>query len=198
MQIAEIGMFQSLFGRDSFLGQIAQHFEQQVDEQILFFDGFEQFFEVDSFELPERVEKRRIKGHFFFVLCYFFPGHRPQNPKNSEQLIAFGLSLEDRGQKHQLSQDAANGPNIDGRRVLGKTQHKLWGSVVPADDVGRVFAVGIDDFTAAEVAYFDGSLFGQQHVLGFQVAMSDILAVDVFEPIEQLVGVILNVVSSVL
>ena len=71
-------------------------------------------------------------------------------------------------------------------------EHELGSPVVPGDDVGGVLAVGVDDLAAAEITNFDDSFFGKQDVFGFEVPVSYIFGVDVFEAIDQLIHVVLK------
>ena len=48
------------------------------------------------------------------------------------QLVDAGLSWEQRLPQEQLCHDAPHAPNVDRRRVVGRTENEFRGAVVPA------------------------------------------------------------------
>ena len=187
-------MFQSLFRGNSLFGKIRQHFDHQIQKRSaeVGTEILEHFLQVGPLECSERVEERWIEGNPLFVLLSLICVHGAKHPENGEKLVSFCLPLEERGEGDQLSHNAARSPDINGSGVLGEAEHELGSPVVPGDDVGGVLAVGVDDLAAAEITNFDDSFFGKQDVFGFEVPVSYIFGVDVFESIDQLIHVVLK------
>ena len=72
-----------------------------------------------------------------------------------DELVDAALSREDGLAEHQLSNDAAHGPDIDVGAIVGISEDELRGAVVARADVGNVWLALDQLLCAAKVAQFE-------------------------------------------
>lgn len=82
--------------------------------------------------------------------------------------------------------------DVDRDSIIGEAKDEFGSAVIAGNDIGRIFALLVEHLAAAEVADLDHTGFGEQHVLGLEVPVRDLLVVDVLESVKELVHVILR------
>ena len=100
------------------------------------------------------------------------------------------LSLENRPQGEQLGEDAPDGPQVDGGRVVVGAEDQLWRTVpyrhdnlVAAEERGEGL---VEAARETEITNLDASAVGDHDVGGFQVSVQDPGGVEVVTSIEKL------------
>jgi len=115
------------------------------------------------------------------------------------ELINVVPALENWFSEKQLGEDTSNGPNVNGGRVVGETQHDLGGSVPPG---GNVFGhetlirttLGAGTSTRsipsrkAKVADFELTVRINQEVTRLEVTMNNVSGVNVLETAKGLIN----------
>ena len=108
-------------------------------------------------------------------------------------MINAALSREDGLAEHQLSNDAAHGPDIDVGAIVGISEDELRGAVVARADVGNVWLALDQLLCAAKVAQFeDVGASVDEDVLRLDISVADSLRVDVRNRAQKLVRVELD------
>lgn len=117
------------------------------------------------------VRQRGDAGPDFLCRC-------AQDAEHAEQLIDLRVALEQRLARCHLSEDAADGPDVDGARVALGSQQDFWSAVPERDDLVRVVADRDAEGAAqAEVGDLDHAFLVDQQVLRLQIAVEDAAAV---------------------
>ena len=105
-------------------------------------------------------------------------------------LLGF-LAFKDGPQRQELGEDAADGPEVDGGRVVSASEQQFGGTVPDCHDdfiAGEEGVQGLEEEAReAEVADLDAAAGGHHDVCGFQVAVYDPVLVEVEQAGEQLV-----------
>ena len=99
--------------------------------------------------------------------------------------------LHDRRPCPHLGHDASSTPRIHSRTVVSFTQQQFWRPIPQRDNtisipIGLSVLVDTDGSSQTEICQLEDALFGDQNVSGFHVSVDDLVAVDVVEPVEQL------------
>jgi len=123
--------------------------------------------------------------------------------KTATHLIDVIVSREVRLPEDELSEDAPDGPDVDGVRILVTCQHDFGGAVPSRHDVlrqqeglvPRVVAAGVHAPRQPEVAYLEVAVAVNEQVRRLEVAMEDVAGVDVLETAQHLVGEVLDVID---
>ncbi|KAM0859882.1 hypothetical protein ACQ4PT_046899 [Festuca glaucescens] len=100
---------------------------------------------------------------------------------------------EERRPVDELHEDAPDGPDVDGRRVVGGVEQQLGGPVPPRDDVLRHHVALRRGARQAEVADLEVAVGVEEQVAGLEVPVDHVRRVDVLEPAQQLVQEVLTV-----
>lgn len=99
---------------------------------------------------------------------------RTENSEHTEELIDFGIALEQWLASCHLGKDTSDGPDINRARVALRSEQHLRGSVPESDDLVSVIAHGNAERPAqSEVSHLDDSFLVDQQVLWLQVAMQN-------------------------
>lgn len=94
---------------------------------------------------------------------------------NLVDLVNVGLAREERIATHDLGEEAADGPDVDGPAVAGVTDQQLRGAVPTRRHVVRVrFTTRGHKASEPEVAQLDHPLVGHQDVLRLDVSVHDL------------------------
>jgi len=111
---------------------------------------------------------------------------------DQRQLMLLRRTLHDGASDPHLRHDASRAPEIDGRAVVPLAQQKLRRSIPQRHHAIRV-PIGLRFLERlgkgageAEVGKFEQTVFGDENIGGFHVAMKDLVAVNVVETVEQL------------
>lgn len=92
------GMLQCLLSRDPLAGQIAEHFQQEIDKILPIRHHVEELVEVCLLVALELFEQVIVEGNQGFVLFCLLGRQGPQDLEYFEQLVSFCFALEERGQ----------------------------------------------------------------------------------------------------
>mmetsp|Transcript_23549 Transcript_23549/g.65475 ORF Transcript_23549/g.65475 Transcript_23549/m.65475 type:complete len:338 (-) Transcript_23549:390-1403(-) len=147
-------------------------------------------------EKTVRVGRLREPGDFLVR-------RRPKHLSDSANHVDVVFSRENRSAAQDLAQDAADGPEVDGRCILLGQQHNLRGSVPARYDVLRedptlllgllAIRVGHVSPREPEIADFELAVRREQDVRGLQIAVGNAGSVQVREGAEYLYDDDLNV-----
>lgn len=95
-------------------------------------------------------------------------------------MVNAALSRENWLSEHELGDDAANGPHINGRCVVGVSEDKLGSPVVSGANVRHIWLTLHQLFGATEVAELKHMrLRIAQYVLWFDISVADAFGVNV-------------------
>ena len=186
-------MVECIFCCDSLGWVIFENFFKQVNKIGPIFWHFKSQVEVLFLKVIEGIQYAWLIGDSFLEIDFLSLGHIPQSTCNCKQLIALSLSLEKWRQSVEFSQYASSCPHIDRCGVFSQAQNEFRSTIVARNYVRSVFSIRVDNFTASEIADLHFALFRQQHILGLEVSMANVVLVNVFEPIQQLVDVFLKI-----
>jgi hypothetical protein len=100
---------------------------------------------------------------------------------------------EERAAVDELHEDAADGPDVDGRRVVGGVEQQLGRAVPPRHHVLRHHVAVGGRARQPEVADLEVAVGAEQQVAGLEVAVDHAGGVDVLEPAQDLVQEVLAV-----
>lgn len=118
---------------------------------------------------------------------------RAEDLDDLNELVDPGLARKERLTKHELGHDTAGGPDVDGRRIVGRAENELGGPVIARADVRHVRLPGNEDLGRAKVDELEYACrWVDEEVLGLDVAVADADRVDVVERAEELVHVELS------
>ena len=122
-------------------------------------------------------------------------GGRAEDGDGSLNLIQVVIARKQRSPAKKLREDAANGPDVEGVRVVRRVEDDFGRSVPSGDDVlgqrGRGLLVAASQ---TEVADFEVAVLVEQEVAGLEVAVDDVGGVDVEAAAEELVHKVLAVI----
>ena len=86
----------------------------------------------------------------------------------------FRFAIKKSTLRNDFSEDAANRPEINRRRVLGGTKQQLWRSIPQRDYLSSVWAYGNAECSGeTEVSNFEIVINAEQNVLRFEVSVND-------------------------
>ena len=89
-------------------------------------------------------------------------------------LVELRVPGEIRGAHDELSKDGADGPDVDGARVVLGAKEELGGPVPAGDDVGGHDLVGVGEAAGeTEIGKLDLAVGGDEQVVGLDIAVED-------------------------
>ena len=103
-------------------------------------------------------------------------------------MVDFVFALEQWLAGEQLAKDAADAPHVDGLSVGLCAEEELWRAVPEGDDeLGQVRGRGVAYVAChAKVCDFQDAAVGEQEVGGLEVAVEDVVRVQVGDTRDQL------------
>ena len=114
---------------------------------------------------------------------------------NQIELVQVILSREKRLPVYHFSHDAANRPNIDGFVVVISANQKFGRSVPAGGHVVGHDPVGGHSPGESQVAYLNSRLLPDEDIFGLNVPVDGVDAVHVGDALEELVGVVLDILG---
>ena len=180
--ILEPGRREGDLGRDSPVGIEFEHLVEQVqgragNEGKLFADTAP----VGLFGL-ERVPERQLDDRRPDGRTRSATGARDQI-----ELLHFLRGLKDGFLEEELAEDAAAGPDVDGRAIALLAEKQFGRSVPQRDDfigVGSLLVLGVVEARQTKVCQFDLAQVVHEDVAALDVAMKEIFFVTVIETVE--------------
>ena len=104
-----------------------------------------------------------------------------------EELTDFSITTEENLTAAEFSHDAANGPHVDGGRIVLFTEEDFGGAVPEGDDFVSVGVHGdLEGTSKAEVSNLEGVVVLEEDVGGLQVTVNDAVTVAEVETFEEL------------
>ena len=122
---------------------------------------------------------------------------RPEDVEDEAEQLDVGLgAFEENLLLDELEEGAADGPDVHGRVVLARVEHDLGRAVVARDHVLGLVLVGLVADLAGQPEVAEPHLAGvvEQNVVGLDVAVHDVVLVQVVDPQEDLEHDVLDVV----
>lgn len=191
VQAFEVRVLQALFYCVPLFGIEDEHLAQQVQSHWVSFRVKTGPTLLISFWQFSNVFSREVVPN----KCHVFVRRRSQNSDCSLNLIQVVVSREEGSPSQKFSENAANGPNIEGISVVGCIEYDLGCSVPSSDDVFSESRSGL--FVAAsetEVTDLEVAVLVEQQVARLEISMDDVRGVDVKAASEQLIHEVLAVV----
>lgn len=114
---------------------------------------------------------------------------------NQIELVQVILSREKRLPIDHFSHDAANRPDIDGFVVVIPANQQFGGTVPPGGHVVGHDPVGGHGPGKSQVAYFNSRLLSNEDIFGLDIPVDGVDAVHVGDALEELVGVVFDILG---
>ena len=166
-QLVEEGVRAALEGLDAAVGGIRQR-RADVVHGLLGGLGPEHLPPLAGHDLRE-LELGVVGVHGADLL----PGRGAEDFDDLDELVDAGIAGEERLAEKELGSDAALGPNVNGRGVVGAAKDELGGTVVPRADVRHIGLALDEGLGTAKVAQLELLCVGiDQQILRLDVAVA--------------------------
>ena len=148
----------------------------------------------NQFDYASALDRREVELHMRRILLEVVEEAlvgRAQNVVNLVHLVDLIVAGEEREQRDNLEEDAANAPQVHLVTVIAVREEALGSTIPTSRNVLRVWLFRIDAAAGAEIGQLHVVLH-EQNVLGLDISMENTIPVHMIDRFEQLIHVIFD------